>query len=198
VEVVDLGIIGDNAGNIEDKLKIGTANAEAIITSGGTSVGAPDLVPQVVQRMGKPGILVHGIAIRPGMPTALALVGKKPIVLLPGNPVAAMLSFEVFCRPLICRMLGLRSTESRPVIMATMSRKITTTLGRKNLVRVSVSRTKDEAVAEPISARGSSLFLTMTSANGYVIVPENQEGLAKGEVVEVHVFDELKTMGENV
>ncbi len=198
VEVVDLGIIGDNAGDIEDKLKIGTANAEAIITSGGTSVGAPDLVPQVVQRMGNPGILVHGIAMRPGMPTALALVGKKPIVLLPGNPVAAMLSFEVFCRPLICRMLGLRSTESRPVIMATMSRKITTTLGRKNLVRVSVSRIKDGAVAEPISARGSSLFSTMTSANGYVIVPENQEGLAKGEVVEVHVFDELKTMGENV
>lgn len=198
VEVVDLGIIGDNAGDIEEKLKIGIANAEAIITSGGTSVGAPDLVPQVVQRIGKPGILVHGIAMRPGMPTALALVGKKPIVLLPGNPVAAMLSFEVFCRPLICRMLGLRSTESRPVIMAMMSRKITTTLGRKNLVRVRVSRKKGDVVAEPISARGSSLFSTMTSANGYVVVPENQEGLAKGEVVEVHVFDELKAMGKNV
>jgi molybdopterin molybdotransferase len=198
VEVFDLGIIGDDERGIEEKLKVGFANAEAVITSGGTSVGAPDLVPQVVQRIGKPGILVHGIAMRPGMPTALALVGKKPMVLLPGNPVAAMLSFEVFCRPLICRMLGLRSTEARPVIMAMMSRKITTTLGRKNLVRVRVSRKKDDFLAEPISARGSSLFSTMTNANGYVVVPENQEGLAKGEFVEVHLFDELKAMGENV
>ena len=194
VEIMDLGIVGDDAVEIEKKLKNAFEEADGIITSGGTSVGAPDLVPQVVQWLGKPGILVHGIAMRPGMPTALASVGKKPIVLLPGNPVAAMLSFEVFCRPLICRMLGLKSTESRPVIMAKMKRKITTTLGRMNFVRVRVTRVKDEFVAEPISARGSSLFSTMTSSNGYVIVPEDQEGLAEEDVVAVHVFDELKVM----
>ena len=191
-EVIDLGIARDDMEEISQKLNNGLRRADAVMTSGGTSVGGPDLVPEVAARIGKPGILVHGVAMRPGMPTGLAVVGKKPIILLPGNPVAVMLSFEVFGRPLISRMLGLQATESRPVLMARMKRKISTTLGRKNLVRVHVSREKGEFIADPISARGSSLFSTMTRSNGYVIVPENQEGLAEGEMVEVNMFEDLK------
>jgi molybdopterin molybdotransferase len=190
-EVIDLGVAGDSAAEIARKLNAGIEKAEAIITSGGTSVGGPDLVPEVVGGIGKPGILVHGVAMRPGMPTALAIVKKKPIILLPGNPVAAMLGFEVFGRPLISKMLGLKQTESRPIIAARMKRKISTTLGRKNLVRVHVSVGKEGFMAEPISARGSSLFSTMTSANGYVVVAENREGLAEGETVEVYMFGSL-------
>jgi len=191
-EVIDLGIARDDMEEISQKLNNGLRRADAVMTSGGTSVGGPDLVPEVAARIGKPGILVHGVAMRPGMPTGLAVVGKKPIILLPGNPVAVMLSFEVFGRPLISRMLGLQATESRPVLMARMKRKISTTLGRKNLVRVHVSREKGEFIADPISARGSSLFSTMTRSNGYVIVPENREGLAEGEMVAVNMFEELK------
>ena len=191
-EVIDLGIARDDMEEISQKLNNGLRRADAVMTSGGTSVGGPDLVPEVAARIGKPGILVHGVAMRPGMPMGLAVVGKKPIILLPGNPVAVMLSFEVFGRPLISRMLGLQATESRPVLMARMKRKISTTLGRKNLVRVHVSREKGEFIADPISARGSSLFSTMTRSNGYVIVPENQEGLAEGEMVEVNMFEDLK------
>ncbi len=191
-EVIDLGIARDDMEEISQKLNNGLRRADAVMTSGGTSVGGPDLVPEVAARIGKPGILVHGVAMRPGMPTGLAVVGKKPIILLPGNPVAVMLSFEVFGRPLISRMLGLQATESRPVLMARTKRKISTTLGRKNLVRVHVSREKGEFIADPISARGSSLFSTMTRSNGYVIVPENQEGLAEGEMVEVNMFEDLK------
>lgn len=198
VEVIDLGVACDNAAEIAEKLNVGIEKAEAIITSGGTSVGGPDLVPDVVATIGKPGILVHGVAMRPGMPTALAVVKRKPIILLPGNPVAAMLGFEVFCRPLISRMLGLSQTESRPKLMVKMKRKISTTLGRKNLVRVRVSRGKEGFIAEPISARGSSLFSTMTSANGYVIVAENQEGLAEGETVEAYMFGNPEGDGKNV
>lgn len=191
-EVIDLGIARDDMEEISRKLNNGLRKADAVMTSGGTSVGGPDLVPEVAARIGKPGILVHGVAMRPGMPTGLAVVGKKPIILLPGNPVAVMLSFEVFGRPLISRMLGLKATESRPVLMARTKRKISTTLGRKNLVRVHVSREKGEFIADPISARGSSLFSTMTRSNGYVIVPENQEGLAEGEMIEVNMFEDLK------
>jgi molybdopterin molybdotransferase len=191
-EVIDLGIARDDMEEISQKLNNGLRRADAVMTSGGTSVGGPDLVPEVAARIGKPGILVHGVAMRPGMPTGLAVVGKKPIILLPGNPVAVMLSFEVFGRPLISRMLGLQATESRPVLMARTKRKISTTLGRKNLVRVHVSREKGEFIADPISARGSSLFSTMTRSNGYVIVPENQEGLAEGEMIEVNMFEDLK------
>jgi molybdopterin molybdotransferase len=191
-EVIDLGIARDDMEEIYQKLNNGLRRADAVMTSGGTSVGGPDLVPEVAAGIGKPGLLVHGVAMRPGMPTGLAVVGKKPIMLLPGNPVAAMLSFEVFGRPLISRMLGLQATESRPVLMARTKRKISTTLGRKNLVRVHVSREKGEFIADPISARGSSLFSTMTRSNGYVIVPETQEGLAEGVMVAVNMFEELK------
>jgi len=197
-EVIDLGIARDDMEEISQKLNNGLRRADAVMTSGGTSVGGPDLVPEVAARIGKPGILVHGVAMRPGMPTGLAVVGKKPIILLPGNPVAVMLSFEVFGRPLISRMLGLQATESRPVLMARTKRKISTTLGRKNLVRVHVSREKGEFIADPISARGSSLFSTMTRSNGYVIVPENQEGLAEGAMVVVNMFEELKVGEDDV
>lgn len=197
-EVIDLGIARDDMEEISQKLNNGLRRADAVMTSGGTSVGGPDLVPEVAARIGKPGILVHGVAMRPGMPTGLAVVGKKPIILLPGNPVAVMLSFEVFGRPLISRMLGLQATESRPVLMARTKRKISTTLGRKNLVRVHVSREKGEFIADPISARGSSLFSTMTRSNGYVIVPENQEGLAEGAMVAVNMFEELKVGEDDV
>jgi molybdopterin molybdotransferase len=197
-EVIDLGIARDDMEEISQKLNNGLRRADAVMTSGGTSVGGPDLVPEVAARIGKPGLLVHGVAMRPGMPTGLAVVGKKPIILLPGNPVAVMLSFEVFGRPLISRMLGLQATESRPVLMARTKRKISTTLGRKNLVRVHVSREKGEFIADPISARGSSLFSTMTRSNGYVIVPENQEGLAEGEIVAVNMFEDLKVGEDDV
>ena len=197
-EVIDLGIARDDMEEISQKLNNGLRRADAVMTSGGTSVGSPDLVPEAAARIGKPGILVHGVAMRPGMPTGLAVVGKKPIILLPGNPVAVMLSFEVFGRPLISRMLGLQATESRPVLMARTKRKISTTLGRKNLVRVHVSREKGEFIADPISARGSSLFSTMTRSNGYVIVPENQEGLAEGEMVAVNMFENLKVGEDDV
>ena len=197
-EVIDLGIARDDMEEISQKLNNGLRRADAVMTSGGTSVGGPDLVPEVAAKIGKPGILVHGVAMRPGMPTGLAVVGKKPIILLPGNPVAVMLSFEVFGRPLISRMLGLKATESRPVLMARTKRKISTTLGRKNLVRVHVSREKGEFIADPISARGSSLFSTMTRSNGYVIVPENQEGLAEGAMVVVNMFEDLKVGEDDV
>jgi molybdopterin molybdotransferase len=193
-EPLDLGISGDDAEEITKKLRAGLS-ADVIITTGGTSVGAPDVVPEAVAMMGKPGIVVHGIAMRPAMPTALAIVDEKPIVILSGNPVAAMIGFEVFARPLICRMLGLEHKETRPSVEAELTKKVSTALGRRNFVRVRVFQEKSEFFAEPVSARGSGLISTMTRSNGYVIVPENREGLAQGETVLVHLFDSIEAVG---
>lgn len=190
-EPLDLGIAKDDRQDIARKLRRGLA-ADAIITTGGTSVGASDLVPETINSIGKPGILVHGIAMRPAMPTAIAFVRRKPILVFPGNPVAAMIAFEVFARPLICRMAGLKSEEARPVIEARMIRKMVTTLGRKTFVRVRVFHDNGEYSAEPISARGSGIISTMTKANGYVVVPEDREGLGKGEIVKVALFDNIE------
>lgn len=191
-EAIDLGIARDDVDEILEKLKLGLEKADALITCGGTSVGGADLVPDAVNKIGKPGVLVHGVAMRPAMPTALAIVDGKPMLILPGNPVAAIVGFEVFGRPLIFRMLGLKQAECRFTVQAKMTRRIATTLGRKNFVRVSVFEQTGQLFAEPISARGSSMISTMTKANGYAVAPENREGLEKGEQVSVQMFGNVK------
>ncbi len=196
-EPLDLGISRDDVDEISEKLKFGLQNADAVITSGGTSVGGSDLVPDAVNKIGKPGIIVHGVAMRPGMPTALAVVNKKPIVILPGNPVAAMIGFEVFVRPLVWRLLG-AECETRPVVQAKMTGRIVASLGRKTFVRVRVSRHEGVFLAEPVSARGSSMISTMTKANGYVIVSENREGLEEGEIVDVSLFGCVEVVDDDV
>jgi molybdenum cofactor synthesis domain-containing protein len=196
-EPLDLGIAKDDSKEIAEKLRAGLA-ADAIITTGGTSVGASDLVPEIVNKIGKPGVLIHGIAMRPAMPTALAFIQQKPILIFPGNPVAAMIAFEVFARPLICKILGLKSEEPRPMIAARMIRKTTTALGRKTYVRVHVFHHDGKYSAEPISARGSGIISTMTKANGYVVVPENREGLSEGEIVTVALFNNVEWRDTNV
>jgi molybdopterin molybdotransferase len=197
-ETVDLGIAKDEVDEIRKRLMSGLKKADAVVTSGGTSVGAPDLVPEAINGLGKPGVIVHGVAMRPGMPTALAIVDMKPMIVLPGNPVAAMLGFEVFGRPLVSKLLGLNRAESRPVLKAKMTRSIATTLGRKNLVRVRVFQRDDEFLAEPISARGSGLLSTLTKSNGYVVSPESTEGLEQGGIVSVNMFDDLEVIGQGV
>jgi molybdopterin molybdotransferase len=197
-EPIDLGISKDDVEEILEKTKKGLEGADIVITTGGTSVGVSDLVPEVIEKIGRPCIIVHGIAMRPAMPTALAIADGKPIIILPGNPVAAMIGFEVFARPLICRMLGLEKEERRLVIKAKTTKRVSTVLGRKTFVRVRVLQRFGEFFAEPISTRGSSLISTMTKANGYVVVPENREGLEKGEVVSVYLFDNVEVVDRDV
>ena len=188
-EPLDLGIVKDSVNDITERLRVAVEKADLTLTSGGTSVGGADLVPDAVNTLGKPGIIIHGIAMRPAMPTALAAIGNKPMIILPGNPVAAIIGFEVFARPLLARLQGLKQAEPRPTVKAEMTRRTATTLGRKNYLRVHVRYKNGRLCAEPISAKGSSMFSTMTRSNGYVIVPEDREGLEKGEIVLVHMFD---------
>jgi molybdopterin molybdotransferase len=192
-EPKELGIARDNVEEIAEKLKNGLQQADAVITTGGTSVGGLDLVPDAVNKLGEPGVVVHGVAMRPGMPTALAVVDGKPVIVLSGNPVASIIGFEVFARPLICRMLGMKKEEPRPTIKAAMTRRVASALGRKTFVRVHAFEKNGEFLAEPVSARGSGAISTMTRGNGFVIVPENREGVAEGEIVMVRLFAGLET-----
>jgi len=191
-EPVDFGIAKDELSEITGKLRAALQKYDAVITSGGTSVGGFDLVPEAVNSLGKPGVIAHGIAMRPAMPTALAAVEGKPVLILSGNPVAAAIGFEVFGRPLICRLLGTPQMEQRPAVNAVMARRVATALGRKTFVRVCVTRKNEAYFAEPISARGSGAISTMTRSNGFVIVPENREGIAEGENVLVHLFGSVE------
>ncbi len=196
-EPLDLGIAKDDVAEISEKIRLGLEKADMVLTTGGTSVGASDLVPTAINSIGKPGVIVHGVAMRPAMPTALAIIGNKPIIILSGNPVAAMFGFEVFARSLILKMLGVKC-ERRPVVNARLTRRTATALGRRTFVRVRVFQSGGEFYAEPVSARGSGIISTMTRANGYVVVPENREGLEEGETVQVHLFDTLEEADKGV
>jgi len=191
-ETTDLGIAKDNTDEIADKIKTALKNSEAIITTGGTSVGGLDLVPDAVNKLGKPGVIVHGVALRPAMPTGVGMLEGKPVLILSGNPVAAVIGFEVFGRPLICKLLGMTQTEQRPTIRAVLTRRITSALGRKTYVRVRVTLKNGDLFAEPVSAKGSGSISTMTQSNGYLIVPENREGINEGETVFVQMFGTLE------
>ncbi|HSQ49291.1 MAG TPA: gephyrin-like molybdotransferase Glp, partial [Candidatus Deferrimicrobiaceae bacterium] len=187
-EPVDLGIAKDNTEEISNKIRQALQSCDAVITTGGTSVGGLDLVPDAVNGLGKPGVVVHGVALRPAMPTAVAVLNDKPVLILSGNPVAAVIGFEVFGRALICRMLGMPQTEPRPVLSAKLVKRVTTALGRKNFVRVLVTQKNGELIAEPVSSKGSGSMSTMTQSNGYLIVEENREGVSEGETVTIHMF----------
>jgi len=191
-EPVDLGIVGDDVDEIADRIRSGLRKADAVITTGGTSVGGLDLVPDSVNKLGKPGIVVHGIAMRPGMPTALAVLEGKPVMVLSGNPVAAIVGFEVFARPLICRLLGMKQEEPRQCVKATITRRVSSALGRKTFVRARAFQENGEIYAEPVSAKGSGAISTMTRANGFVVIPEDREGLAEGDLVTVRLFGNIE------
>ncbi len=188
-EAFSVGIAKDDEKEIEDKILEGTRNADLLITTGGTSVGFHDLVPEVLEKIENQSVVAHGIAMRPGMPTALAVHRGKPIIACSGNPVAAMIGFEVFGRPLLQTLLGCK--EARHTIRARLLRRVTGVLGRRVFLRVRTYENKGEYWAEPTRVKGSGILTTMTSSNGYVVIPEDREGLKEDELVEVHMFDSL-------
>lgn len=189
-EPLDVGIARDDVNEIRMKVEEGLERADVTITTGGTSVGYADLVPVTVNQIGKPGVVVHGIAIRPGMPTALGILHGKPVLVLSGNPVAAMIGFEVFARPILLTLLGVKS-EPRPVVEARITRRVAAALGRRVFLRVHTFERDGEFFADPVRVKGAGVISTMTKANGYVIVPESREGLDEGELVTVHLFDKV-------
>ncbi len=189
-EPLDLGITKDDLKEISIKIQEGLERADVVITTGGTSVGYPDLVPLAVKQIGAPGVVVHGVAMRPGMPTALAILQGKPVFILSGNPVAAIIGFEVFARPLLFKLLGVER-ERRPTLEAILTRRVASALGRRVFLRVHVFERNGRFFAEPVRIKGAGVLSTMTKANGYVKISENREGLEEGESVIVNLFDRI-------
>lgn len=184
---VDLGISRDDPAQITGKLRQGLRSADLVLVTAGTSVGKGDLVPDIINTLGKPGMLVHGIAMRPSLPTGLAVVNGRPVISLPGFPVSAMFAFSTFVQPLILRMLG-TSPDPEPRIKARTTRKIVGVPGFRAFVRVLVREDHGKFTAEPLRHPGAGILTTLTRANGIVVVPENVEGFEEGAEVEIALF----------
>jgi molybdopterin molybdotransferase len=182
-EVVDLGICKDDRDVIFSKLKE-ALKFDLVVVTGGASVGEKDYVPDLINSLGKPGLVVHGIAMRPGSPTALGVVNSKPIIVSPGFPVSSFVAFYTFGRPLILRIL----TTEGPIttkLIAKITSNINTFKRFRTFVRVQVVRNNGCYLAEPISSAGASLLSTLTKSNGMIIVDNNSSKLVKGKRVEV-------------
>jgi molybdopterin molybdotransferase len=156
---------------------------DIVLVSGGSSVGAEDHAPLIVAESGE--LLVHGVAMRPSSPTGMGRVQGRLIFLLPGNPVSCLAAYDFFAGPAI-RLLGGRNYDwPYRSVRSRLVSKITSAVGRVDYVRVRVT----SAGAEPIAISGASILSSTTRADGFVVVPRDNEGHAAGEEVSVFLYD---------
>jgi molybdopterin molybdotransferase len=186
------GIVPDDYDALLGAARAAWAEADALVISAGSSVSARDLTARVVEALGAPGVLVHGVAIKPGKPTLLAVAGDKPVIGLPGNPVSAMVIAELFVVPMVYRLQGCGRPPARPSIQARLTHNLPSQAGRVDYVPARLrynSAAGNGAVpeAEPVFGK-SNQILTLVFADGMIVVPMDATGLAAGELVEVRLF----------
>jgi molybdopterin molybdotransferase len=177
------GIVRDVAGALEQAAQQSYQTSDALIISGGSSVGERDLAKQVLDGLGEPGVLVHGVALKPGKPTIIGLADGKPVFGLPGHPLSAMVSFHRIVRPIL-RRLGGEQELREPTAVARLTRKVPSDAGRTEYVRVRLAEADGELMAEPLFGK-SAVLSTLIAARGLVEVPLGVEGLDAGEKVGV-------------
>jgi molybdenum cofactor synthesis domain-containing protein len=186
-EPLDLGLAKDDFNEIKMKIKEGLEKADMIVLTGGTSVGEKDLVPEAINSLGFPGVISHGIAIRPGGATCLGVLNGKPVFGLSGYPVAAIIGFKLFVKPLIQIFLG-SSQDLMVKLRVKAARRIPSPPGVKSFVRVIIKKFGKNYLAEPISTSGSGILSSIVKANGIIEIPEESEGIEEGEEVEAYLF----------
>ena len=182
---VYLGVVPDVKAELRKALERALVSADMVITSGGVSVGPKDLMPQTVNELGKPGLIVCGVALKPGKPTTAALVDGKPVFALPGHPTSALLVFHLFVRPVIQLWAG-KPAEEAVVVKAVAGARMFSARGRRTFVTVKLKR--DEAgvfVAEPVATGASGAITTLAKADGFVEISENEQFVDAGEAVAV-------------
>lgn len=182
-----LGLARDDEREILALLRQGMAY-DVILISGGSSVGARDLTARLIDQLGRPGVLVHGVQLKPGKPTILAVCDGVPVVGLPGHPVSAQVVYGLFVAPLLRQVQGLPpEPEFRPTVRARLTKNVASAAGRTDVIRVRLIRKDGEVWAEPVHGK-SGLISTLVRADGVLVIPSPREGLLAGETVEVEVL----------
>jgi len=185
-EVDALGIIPDDAGLLAQALGEAASTHDLVLVSGGTSKGEGDLLPKAVSQLPGSKLLAHGLALKPGKPTLLALVNGRPLVGLPGNPTSAMAVFHVLVEPIINAMLG-AAEEGALTVEARAGVKMTSARGRRELKFVRLERRCGELRAYPVPT-GSESVSTYALSHGYIDVGEGVELIEEGEPVVVRLL----------
>jgi len=179
------GIVPDEKESMLQATRQAAADNDVVLISGGSSVGVRDLTVQVLQEMGEPGVLVHGVQMKPGKPTIIARADRKVFLGVPGHPTSSMVCFHVFIAPLLGWMSG---CEEQPLpVYARASRNIPTEEGKTEFIRGRLTERDGELWAEPIFSK-SGLVSTIARANALIEVPAGVEGIYEGDLVRVRLL----------
>lgn len=184
---ISCGIVPDDFDALYHAARSALNGSDALALSAGSSVSARDMTSRVIDRLGKPGVLVHGVSIKPGKPTILAACDGKPVFGLPGNPVSALVVADLFLTPALWRMQGLAQPAIYRSVRARLTRNVASTPGREDYIQVKLVERGGELWAEPVLGK-SNLIFTLVKADGLMVVPLDANGVQEGEMVEVRVF----------
>jgi molybdopterin molybdotransferase len=185
---IPLGIVRDDYHQQLAAARQGLEQADVLVFSAGSSVSIRDLTADIINALGEPGTLVHGLSLRPGKPAIVGLAQGKPAFGLPGNPVSAMIVFDLLVRPLLYHLCGGVAPAEPDSLVARLSRDIASAPGREDYVPVRLGKDGDGTItAEPVFGK-SNLIFTLVGADGLVQVPLDRSGLYAGEEVPVRRF----------
>lgn len=183
------GIVPDDAAALREALAAALPEADLLIISGGSSVGTRDLTLSAIHSLPEAEVLVHGVAMRPGKPTILALAAGIPVLGLPGHPASAAIVMQVLGRPLVARLGGVQGISPGwgGRVLARLSRNLAGATGREDFVRVRLRPEGETLWADPLLG-ASALLSPLVKSDGLVTIPLGQEGIFQGEPVEVELF----------
>ena len=185
-EAAFLGAIADDEEKLEAAMRKALATSDMLVLSGGTSKGAGDVSHRIIARLGKPGIIAHGVALKPGKPLCLAVCDGKPVVILPGFPTSAMFTFHDMIVPVLRRMAGL-PPRSDAKVTAKVPVRIASELGRTEFVMVSLVEGTEGLIAYP-SGKGSGAITSFAQADGFLKIDALADQMAAGSEAEVTLF----------
>jgi len=183
----------DRPDAVRDALRRAAGEADLVLLSGGSSVGVKDLTAAAIDAAGAPGVVVHGVAMRPGRPTIIGVVDGVLVIGIPGNPVSAMVACDVFARPAVETLLGVVPARVAGVIgdaavYGTLMARAPSQVGRQDYIRVALARSDDGAVTVTPVPGGSGVIRSMVDADGLLVVPPERASFEQGETVEVRLF----------
>ncbi|MFC3206350.1 molybdopterin biosynthesis protein [Aquamicrobium soli] len=181
-----LGAFADDEARLEKAMRQALASHDVLVLSGGTSKGAGDVSYRIIERLGKPGIIAHGVALKPGKPLCLAVCDGKPVVILPGFPTSAMFTFHDMVVPVLRRMAGLPPRVDAQ-LDAQLPLRVASELGRTEFVMVSLVQGRD-GLAAYATGKGSGAITSFTQADGFVRIEALSDHLPAGSKVPVTLF----------
>lgn len=185
-EAVRYGILPDRLDAMQSAARRALAECDVVVLTAGSSASARDLTAEVIRSLGEPGVLVHGVNVRPGKPTILGVCDGKAVVGLPGNPVSALVIAGLFIVPVIEHLLGLPQRRLRPSVMARLTINVPSQAGREDWIAVRLLPGDEGWLAEPVFAK-SNLIFSLAAADGLVRIPPDATGLSAGEMVFVEL-----------